>query len=197
MATASDGTGEEMHSFIPHMMCNCTTHRGYILAFEDIDLLKPALAAVVRAVRENLGLTQESLAHAASRTYLSRIENGESNPTIEKFGELAEALGMSPLSLLALVVSTRDNTTASAALSKAAAELETIEAQVSTDDIKAHLAGTMIQKRPPARPADVDKLEKVLECKDAGLSKAETARRLGLTRSTVGFLWQRSLPTER
>ncbi|WP_322364616.1 helix-turn-helix transcriptional regulator [Pseudomonas sp. Teo4] len=63
--------------------------------FEDVALLKQALAAVVRALRESLGFTQENLAHAASRTYLSRIENADSNPTIEKFAELAEALGLS------------------------------------------------------------------------------------------------------
>ncbi|WP_460062379.1 helix-turn-helix domain-containing protein [Pseudomonas sp. S2_A05] len=78
------------------MTCNCTRQHGYILSFEDIILLKPALAAVVRAVRGNLGFTQENLAHAASRTYLSKIENAESSPTIDKFVELAEALGMSP-----------------------------------------------------------------------------------------------------
>lgn len=164
--------------------------------FEDVALLKQALAAVVRALRESLGFTQENLAHAASRTYMSRIENADSNPTIEKFAELAEALGLSPVSLMALVVSTRDETSATDVLAIATEELGALELKVSADDIKAHLAGKTILKRPPARPADVVKLRKVLECKDAGLSKAETARRLGISRSTVGFLWERSAPAE-
>lgn len=164
--------------------------------FEDIALLKQALAAVVRALRESLGLTQENLAHAASRTYLSRIENADSNPTIEKFAELADALGLSPVALMALVLSTRDDTVASDVLAKAIEELKGLEGKISADDIKSHLAGMTIQKRPAARPADILKLQKVLECKDAGLSKAETARRLGISRSTVGFLWERSVPAE-
>lgn len=164
--------------------------------FEDIVLLKQALAAVVRALRESLGFTQESLAQAASRTYLSRIENAGSNPTIEKFVELAEALGLTPVTLMALVLSTRDNNSAADLLGKAAEELKGLEAKISADDIRAHLAGMTIQKRPAARPADLVKLQKVLECKNAGLSKAETARRLGISRSTVGFLWERSVPAE-
>lgn len=164
--------------------------------FEDIVLLKQALAAVVRALRESLGFTQENLGHAASRTYLSRIENAETNPTIEKFAELAEALGLNPVSLMALVLSTRDNTSAANVLAKATEDLKALEAKISTDDIRAHLTGMTIQKRPAARPPDIVKLQKVLECKDAGLSKAETARQLGISRSTVGFLWQRSVPIE-
>lgn len=185
-----------MDSFIQHMMCNCTRQHGYILVFEGMFLLKQALAAVVRAVRGNLGVTQESLANAASRTYLSKIENAESSPTLEKFAQLADALRLSPSALMALVVSTRDNTDARAVLTQAIAELDALGAKVSADEIKTHLAGVEVLKRPAARPVNFVKLQKVLECKEAGLTKAETARRLGLTRSTVGFLWERSVSTE-
>jgi len=164
--------------------------------FGDIALLKQALAAVIRTIRENLGFTQESLAHAASRTYLSRIENAETNPTIEKFAELAEALGLNPVSLMALVLSTRDNTSTADVLAKATEDLKALEAKISPEDIRAHLAGMTIQKRPAARPADILKLRKVLECRGAGLSKAETARQLNLTRSTVGYLWDRTVSAE-
>ncbi|MBA1376807.1 helix-turn-helix transcriptional regulator [Pseudomonas brassicacearum subsp. neoaurantiaca] len=178
------------------MTCNCTRQHGYILSFEDIILLKPALAAVVRAVRGNLGFTQENLAHAASRTYLSKIENAESSPTIDKFVELAEALGMSPLAFMALILSTHKMTPSSTLLAKAAEELEALQERVSDADIAAHLAGFDLVKRPAARPVNLIKLKNVLECKEIGLSKAETARRLGISRSTVGFLWERSVPTE-
>lgn len=195
-ASASEITDSNQYSFIHHMTCNCTRQHGYILSFEDIILLKPALAAVVRAVRGNLGFTQENLAHAASRTYLSKIENAESSPTIDKFVELAEALGMSPLAFMALILSTRDKTPSSALLAEAAEELKELQKRVSDDDIAAHLAGIDLVKRPAARPVNLIKLKKVLECKEIGLSKAETARRLGISRSTVGFLWERALPAE-
>ncbi|GLH52748.1 hypothetical protein RS3R6_09290 [Pseudomonas atacamensis] len=195
-ASASEITDSKSYRFIHHMMCNCTRLHGYILSFEDIVLLKPALAAVVRTIREKLGFTQENLANAASRTYLSKIENAVSSPTVEKFAELAEALGLSPTALMALVVSTRDNTSVAAILTKAHDELDNLGAKVSAEDIRQHLSGVEVAKRPASRPADIAKLQKVLACKEAGLTKAETARRLGLTRSTVGFLWERSLTTE-
>ena len=162
--------------------------------FEGYVVLKPALAAVVRTLRGSLELSQEELASAVSQTFLSRIENGQSSPTLDKFAELAHALELSPLTLLALILSTNDNTPTSIVLANAAKELEAIEAKVSAADIAAHLAGKEVLKRPAARPADLDKLKKVLQCKADGLSKSESARRLGLSRSTIGFLWERSVP---
>ncbi|WP_338148302.1 helix-turn-helix domain-containing protein [Pseudomonas lundensis] len=157
-------------------------------------MLKPALAAVVRALRDSLDLSQEELASAVSQTFLSRIENGHSSPTMDKFAELADALQLSPVALMALILSTIENTPTSIVLANAARELEAIEAKVSAADIAAHLAGNEVLKRPAARPADLDKLRKVLQCKADGLSKSESARRLGLSRSTIGFLWERSVP---
>lgn len=159
-------------------------------------MLKPAMAAVVRALRDSLDLSQEGLASAVSQTYLSRIENGHSSPTVDKFAELAHALELSPVTLLALILSTSDNTPTSVVLAKAAQELEEIEGKVSASDIAAHLAGMEVLKRPASRPADLDKLQRVLDCKSEGLTKAQTARRLGLSRSTVGFLWERSMPSQ-
>ncbi|XKU41506.1 helix-turn-helix domain-containing protein [Pseudomonas [fluorescens] ATCC 17400] len=60
------------------------------------------MAAVVRALRDSQDLSQEGLASAISQTFLSRIENGHSSPTLDKFAELAHALELSPVTLLAL-----------------------------------------------------------------------------------------------
>jgi len=48
----------------------------------------------VREKRENLGLSQESLAHAAEldRTYIGGIERGERNPTLISAVRIAKAL---------------------------------------------------------------------------------------------------------
>ncbi|CAM3393485.1 helix-turn-helix transcriptional regulator [Pseudomonas plecoglossicida] len=158
-------------------------------------MTRPALAAVIRTVRSSLGLTQEGLGHAISRTYAAKIENAASSPTLDKFIELAAALNMNPVALLSLVIATRDNVATSTVLAEAADQLAALEAKVSASDITAQLTGKEISKRPAARPADLLKLQQVLESKNAGLTKAETARKLGLSRSTVGFLWNRS-PTK-
>lgn len=155
-------------------------------------MIRPALAAVIRTVRGSLGLTQEGLGQAISRTYAAKIENAASSPTLDKFIELAAALNLSPVALLSLVIATRDNTPTSTVLTEAADQLKELEARVSPSDIAGQLTGKEILKRPASRPADPFKLQQVIESKNAGLTKAETARQLGLSRSTVGFLWDRS-----
>lgn len=186
------------HLTVTTIICCVTGLRNVATSssFEEIVLLKQALAAVVRALRGNRGFTQEALANAASRTYLSKIENGQSSPTLDKFIELAQALDLSPLAFLTLIISTRDNVPQSALLAKATEELEALQKQVSAADIAAHLEGFDVVKRPAARPSDLVKLRKVLDCKEAGLSQAETARQLGISRSTIGFLWNRSLSAD-
>ncbi|WP_256659766.1 helix-turn-helix domain-containing protein [Pseudomonas sp. LS-2] len=159
--------------------------------------IRPALAAVIRAVRGSLGLTQEEMAQATSRTYLTKLESAQSTPSLDKFIELAAVLELSPLALLALVLATRDDEPHDLLLAQATEELRALKDRVSRADIAAHLKGDEILKRPAARPADLDKLRKVQECKKSGLTQAETARQLRISRSTVSFLWQRALPPVR
>ncbi|MGX1181567.1 transcriptional regulator with XRE-family HTH domain [Pseudomonas sp. IAP-CY TE4608] len=194
--TALLGSGSLSASFIHYVMCNCTTETGYILNFEEIPLtsIRPALAAVIRAIRGSLGLTQEEMAQATSRTYLTKLEGAQSTPTLDKFVEVAAVLELSPLALMALVLATRDERPSAHLLAEAAEELRVLQERVSAEDIAAHLVGTEILKRPAARPADLEKLQKVQDCKRSGLTQAETARQLGISRSTVGFLWKRTMP---
>lgn len=57
----------------------------------------PALAAVVRRVRQERGETQEDLAHRAGLTVaaFARIERGHANPTWTTVRRIAEALDIS------------------------------------------------------------------------------------------------------
>lgn len=56
----------------------------------------------VRAARHKSGLSQEALAHEAdsNRTYISDIERGTRNPSIEVIERIARALGVTIGSLL-------------------------------------------------------------------------------------------------
>lgn len=45
--------------------------------------LRKAFASVLRAMRASRGMTQRKLAEASIRTYLSRLERGQSSPTVE------------------------------------------------------------------------------------------------------------------
>lgn len=56
----------------------------------------------VRALRRAREISQEELAHSAelSRTYVSSVERGERNISIDNIGKLAQALGTTPMALL-------------------------------------------------------------------------------------------------
>lgn len=63
-----------------------------------------AFGKVLRAVRKEVGLTQEQLALAAEidRTFVSLIERGERQPTVRIIFKLATALHVPPSQLIQL-----------------------------------------------------------------------------------------------
>lgn len=64
--------------------------------------LRRVVARNVRAFREDRGLSQEEVADRARvhTTYLSGIENGRRNPTVDVLERLAAALSVRPSELL-------------------------------------------------------------------------------------------------
>jgi len=64
--------------------------------------LRRGLARSLRLIRKARGLAQDELAEVSGRTYLSEIERGIKNPTIEKIDKLARALDVHPLTILAI-----------------------------------------------------------------------------------------------
>lgn len=60
------------------------------------------LAAKVKALREQRGMTQERLAEAAglSRPHLARLETARQDPTLSTIEKLAKALRVKPAELL-------------------------------------------------------------------------------------------------
>ncbi|MGH8444402.1 MAG: helix-turn-helix domain-containing protein [Solimonas sp.] len=64
--------------------------------------LQANLARNVRAVRTAVGMTQEELAESSGlhQTYVSDVERGKRNVTLDVVARLAEALRVSPLDLL-------------------------------------------------------------------------------------------------
>ena len=57
----------------------------------------------VRRIRSDKGMTQEQLAELSgfSQQYLSDLERGRRNPTVVTLFELAQALGSTPVELIA------------------------------------------------------------------------------------------------
>ena len=67
------------------------------------------LGELLRKAREESGLTQEALAHAAGvdRSYLSELERDLKSPTVEFLLNLCAAMGVSAGSLIAELESTQ------------------------------------------------------------------------------------------
>ena len=57
----------------------------------------------LKAARQSKGLSQEALGHASGlhRTYVGAVERGERNLSLKAICQLAQALDVSPASLLA------------------------------------------------------------------------------------------------
>ena len=62
--------------------------------------LKNAFAIALRKTRLQRALSQEDFGIISSRTYLSTLERGLRNVTLEKASDLARRMGIHPLSLI-------------------------------------------------------------------------------------------------
>jgi len=62
------------------------------------EIQKPAIGRILRAKRENLGISQEVLAERAEvdRSYVSILERGLKSPTLETLEKICKALGTLP-----------------------------------------------------------------------------------------------------
>lgn len=58
------------------------------------------IGAALRLLRQAKGVSQEDFGIVSSRTYVSTVERGLKSPTVGKIEQLAEVLGVHPLTLL-------------------------------------------------------------------------------------------------
>jgi transcriptional regulator with XRE-family HTH domain len=70
--------------------------------------LQMAFGEELRRQRRARGLSQEAFNTVSSRTYLSQLERGLKNPTLEKIEELSSTMGIHPLTLLTECFSLKD-----------------------------------------------------------------------------------------
>lgn len=64
--------------------------------------IESSFPTALRLVRKSRGLTQEDFDQVSSRVYISALERGIKQPTLPKVEAIAKALGVHPLTLLAL-----------------------------------------------------------------------------------------------
>lgn len=84
--------------------------------------LRKAVGAAIRAQRLSSGLSQESVGE--SQSYVSDVERGRKSPSIEKIDQLANLMGIHPLTLVAKAYLIQNpNLTADAILERLRLEL--------------------------------------------------------------------------
>jgi transcriptional regulator with XRE-family HTH domain len=64
--------------------------------------IKDAFAAALKQARTAKRLTQEDFSNVSSRTYVSTLERGLKNPTLDKIEDLAGVMRLHPLTLITL-----------------------------------------------------------------------------------------------
>lgn len=85
--------------------------------------LKTAFAAVLKVMRANWGLSQKKLAEVSSRTYISKLERGQSSPMLEMITVPSAQLGLHPLTLIAITISAESGQPITALLNQAGKEI--------------------------------------------------------------------------
>jgi len=70
---------------------------------------KSNFANALRLVRRARGLTQEDFDAISSRVYISALERSIKQPTLSKVDDLADHLGVHPLTLLTLAYSAKSS----------------------------------------------------------------------------------------
>lgn len=67
-----------------------------------------AFGRALREIRLRKGITQEGMASAASRIYISALERGLKSPTLARLEVISKVLGVHPLKILELTYKYRD-----------------------------------------------------------------------------------------
>ena len=145
--------------------------------------LRKAYAATLQWLRIRRGLSQADLQTQTDQGHISRLEASTVSASVDLSADLAQALGVTPLSFLTLVAAAHDGKTARAALKDTLAELEKLGV---LDEV---LPDEPQKLTPPRKITAEEKLKAIRELRAAGLTQLEVSRKLGLPTSTVGRLW--------
>jgi len=153
--------------------------------------LKIALAGALRALRLNRCLRYEQLSDASPKSKVSALERGETSITLERFENLAEALDIDPLALMALCMSARLGTPYPSLFEKAREQLEAFEADGGFELLADQFVDGELVQRTRGKPMNTDNLNAVRELKASGMTQAQIAQKLDLSPTMVNRNWKR------
>lgn len=141
--------------------------------------LRTAYAAALQLLRTRGEISQRELADAVDPSYVSRLEAGTRSVTLDVSHELAKALGVDPLTLLALAYAAERGQTPRQVVDQLVRDLE------STGLLGSEIPPLPSKRTHPVVAASLELRAQIRELIDQGFSQAEVARRLGVSRQTV------------
>lgn len=89
--------------------------------------LHTAFGQALRRQRRDKKLSQEAFSDVSSRTYMSELERGLKNPTLDKIAELSSTMGIHPLTLLTDCFLIKENTDIDEIFTRVSHELESLK----------------------------------------------------------------------
>jgi transcriptional regulator with XRE-family HTH domain len=114
--------------------------------------LKSAIAAVLKSMRKARGLSQKDLAQVSSRTYISKLERGQSSPTLEMISTLSAPLGLSPLALVAVTIAAETGQSTRALIQQTEKEMAELARAGVLRELHISDAGLTSRSRVTTRP---------------------------------------------
>jgi transcriptional regulator with XRE-family HTH domain len=153
-------------------------------------MLTQEVAAVIRALRTQGGISYEDLANVGVQRSISALEQAQVSISFSKLAELARVLDFDLVALVALCVSLQLDEAPQSALRRAGKCIDEFISTGGENLLKQHFRDGQLVKRPPGKPAKRDNASAVQKLKALGLSQAEAAQTLGLAKSTVNRYWR-------
>lgn len=148
--------------------------------------LRYSFAACLQLLRTRKGLIQEDIANvgeSVSQPYVSKLELGKSVVSLDTSYQIAAALKVEPITLLALAVASYDQKTAREMLLTSLAELDALELADAT------LPTEPAELTRPGTDGARKKWDAVQDLKKRGFTQAQAAKELGIPESTLRRLW--------
>jgi transcriptional regulator with XRE-family HTH domain len=141
--------------------------------------LRKAFAAALQHLRAHHGFSQQEVANKIDQSYVSRLEAAQASVTLEVSEELAEALQVHPMALLALVYSSKTGMSPMKVLQDALAEVEVLGMS------QVHIPTAPSKLESPQAIEAAERSQEISSLLAEGKSQAEIARLLGVARSTI------------
>lgn len=146
-------------------------------------MLKQAIAAALQHVRRQKQVVLTDLDKGVTGVHLNRIERSKASVSVEKLDAISRELGVHPLTILALAYGADGAELPTDLLKRISQEVTDLGGSVSPLEIKP-------VDRAPGRVADaLERREQVQRLKASGMTKAQVARELGISKQTAARHW--------